>query len=271
MSTCVCMSRWMCVHMHRYICVCACAYMSMSRCVCVHAWVCVSMSKQTRPCTRPSRGAGSPRWRWGRGFHPPAGRASPCTDTVRWSCCSRDRSPCRRHSGKVHTRGSPTSLWGTEGRSCWENRPAEGGVHNPSWSQRKTVAGREAELPCFWAPPSPCSGLRIPPARPQPHSPVTPRIPASRGPMSGGLLPAKLISKMICLLAIFSSTRKNRRAPQTGLTSHQRDLATSQAVGTAPIGVHPRTPGSRGGGSVTSDPTAGPDFLNPSPNRADRA
>ena len=23
------------------------------------------------------------------------------------------------------------------------------GVHNPSWSQRKTVAGREAELPCF--------------------------------------------------------------------------------------------------------------------------
>lgn len=90
-----------------------------SACVCLRGGVCVQV---------PARGGspGARRPRRGGGRVSPADQASPCTGTARWFCCSRGQSLCQQHSGTARTRGSPTSLWGTEGRSCREEKMTGG-------------------------------------------------------------------------------------------------------------------------------------------------
>lgn len=112
-----------CVYAQVGVCVCLCTCRGVCACVYAHVgmWMCMHAG--------PAPGLGTSGAGEGQVPADPRGPASPCTGTARWSCCSRDRSLCRRHSGTGRTRGSPTSPWGTGGRSCRKQAEgAEGGL-----------------------------------------------------------------------------------------------------------------------------------------------
>lgn len=150
---CVCVHVCTCPHIRVHVCVCTCVY------ACAHSPIPRGWLPQVAEGTQP----------------PPVHRPglSPCTDTAHWSCCSQDRSPCRRHSGKGRTRGSPTSLWGTGGRSWWENSTAQGRCAEPFLEPEEDWRRLGVSARLLLGQPSPCRGLRLPPAGPQPLSPMT--------------------------------------------------------------------------------------------------
>lgn len=44
--------------------------------------------------------------------------SSPCSDTLRSSCCNQNQNPCLSDSCRGRRSCDPTSLWDTAGRSC---------------------------------------------------------------------------------------------------------------------------------------------------------